>query len=231
MKQRLLQGAAAMGIDLDDLALERFETLYHMLTETNKHMNLTAVTEENEVCDRHFLDSLAPVSLGLLPEGAKLVDVGTGAGFPGLPLLIARPDLSLTMMDSLNKRLSFIQSVLDALGLSASLVHARAEDMGRDPIHRAGYDFALSRAVAPLPVLLEYTVPLLKLGGKSICWKGPEPEDASSAARKLGTELEPAIAYSVPGRDWAHRLVIGKKTIPTAPAFPRKAGTPAKKPL
>ena len=137
-------------------------------------MNLTAVLELEEAVDRHFLDSIAPAVLGLLPEGVKMVDVGTGAGFPGLPLLIARPDIQLTLVDSLNKRLEFLRGVLEELDLEAEIVHMRAEDFSRQPQYREQFDLAAARAVASVSPLMEYLLPCVKRGGAAICWKGPD---------------------------------------------------------
>ena len=167
--ERVKSGAQRMGIALEALACERFARYYELLVEGNTRMNLTAVLEPEEAVDRHFLDCLAPVAQGLLPEGAKVVDVGTGAGFPGLPLLIARPDLKLTLVDALNKRLGFIQGVLDELGLQAEIVHMRAEDFSRKPEYREQYDIAAARAVAAVSPLMEY---LLPCGGAALRFAG-----------------------------------------------------------
>lgn len=235
IKQRVKQGAAIMGIALDDAAADRFETYYHMLVEGNTRMNLTTVLQPDEAVDRHFLDCIAPAALGLIPKGAKLVDVGTGAGFPGLPLLIARPDLQLTLVDSLNKRLGFIAQVLEKLELSASIVHMRAEDFSRQPQHREQYDIAAARAVASVSPLMEYLLPCVRKDGYALCWKGPDVEQEAQAARKaiylLGGSMRQPVHYAVPNRDWLHNLFIVDKVSATPKAYPRKAGTPSKSPL
>lgn len=225
MRERLMQ----LLPDLSAKQLDRFETYYEMLTDWNTRVNLTAITEKDEVAKKHFYDSL--LSAPLLPEGARCIDVGTGAGFPGVALLIARPDLEMTLLDSLQKRLTFLEALLDKLGLSATLVHARAEDAGRDKAHREQYDVALSRAVSLLPVLMELTVPLVKAGGTSIAYKGDVAEElalSENAAKALSCELS---VTDVTGDYGARNLVLIKKLAKTPAQYPRKAGTPAKKPL
>ncbi len=233
--ERVKSGAQRMGIALDAQACERFARYYELLVEGNTRMNLTAVLEPEEAVDRHFLDCLAPVAQGLLPEGAKVVDVGTGAGFPGLPLLIARPDLKLTLVDALNKRLGFIQGVLDELGLQAEIVHMRAEDFSRKPEYREQYDIAAARAVASVSPLMEYLLPCVRRGGFALCWKGPDISQEAEAARKaiflLGGKARQPIGYEIPGRDWQHNLFIVDKVSNTPKTYPRKAGTPSKSPL
>lgn len=233
--ERVKSGAQRMGIALEALACERFARYYELLVEGNTRMNLTAVLEPEEAVDRHFLDCLAPVAQGLLPEGAKVVDVGTGAGFPGLPLLIARPDLKLTLVDALNKRLGFIQGVLDELGLQAEIVHMRAEDFSRKPEYREQYDIAAARAVASVSPLMEYLLPCVRRGGFALCWKGPDISQEAEAARKaiflLGGKARQPIGYEIPGRDWQHNLFIVDKVSNTPKTYPRKAGTPSKSPL
>ncbi len=192
-------------------------------------MNLTAITEPEDVVKKHFYDSLA--ALPYLENGAKVADVGTGAGFPAIPLLIMNPTLKITLVDSLQKRITFLEEVLKTLGLSAECVHARAEDFGRDPKYRGSYDATVSRAVAALPVLLELTVPLLKTGGKAYCYKGDAGEELKTA--KSALHLLHCTAETVPlASDYGARtLVICTKNAPTPSTYPRKAGLPAKKPL
>ena len=235
IEERVRIGAEKMGIQLDDVACKRFKTYYEMLVEGNKVMNLTAVLEPEEAVDRHFLDCIAPVAKGLLPEGVKIVDVGTGAGFPGLPLLIARPDIKITLVDALNKRLNFIRSVLDELGLEAEIVHMRAEDFSRKPEYREQYELAVARAVASVSPLMEYLLPCVKRGGAAMCWKGPDIVQEAEAARKaiflLGGKARQPIGYEIPNRDWQHNLFIVDKVNNTPKTYPRKAGTPSKNPL
>lgn len=207
----------------------RFETYFSLLLEWNQTRNLTAITEPEAVAEKHFYDSLAAAPL--LGDGARCIDVGTGAGFPGIPLLILRPDLSMTLLDALQKRIDFLEAVLAALGLTAACVHMRAEDAGKSAAHRARYDAALTRAVAPLPVLLELTVPLLRVGGQSIAYKGDAAAElaaAGSACRVLHCSIE---VHPVPSDYGARTLIVSKKLAETPARYPRKAGTPAKEPL
>lgn len=215
--------------NITDEACDKFVAYYDLLIDWNTRMNLTAITEKEEVVKKHFYDSLA--ALPYLSDGAKVADVGTGAGFPAIPLLIMNPTLKVTLVDSLQKRLTFLEEVLKTLDLKAEIVHARAEDFGRDPKYRGQFDATVSRAVASLPVLLELTVPLLKVGGKAYCYKGDVTEElplAKSALHLLHTTAEAVPAESDYG---ARTLVICTKNAPTPSTYPRKAGLPAKKPL
>jgi len=207
----------------------QFERYYELLIAWNARMNLTAITEPMDVAYKHFLDSLAAAEH--IPEGAACVDVGTGAGFPGIPLAILRPDLSMTLLDSLGKRVKFLEAVAAELNLPLNCVHIRAEEAGKNPAHRERYDIALSRAVAPLNVLLELTVPLLKVGGLAIAYKGPAvaEEPWESAGKALGCTLAIKTAPVIRGEE--RRLAIAKKTVPTPARYPRKPGEPGRKPL
>lgn len=235
-RERLLRGLDALGIAADETAVERFEAFHAILDEYNRKMDLTAVLEEDERVDRHDLDSAAPLAMGLLDQGAKVIDVGTGAGFPGMPLLILRPDLRMTFLDALQKRIAFLQDALARLGLSAETLHARAEDAGRMREHRETYDAALSRAVAGSAVLQELTLPFVRTGGIAVAWKGPgaaeEWQQAKRAAFLLGGALREPVPAPVPGRpEWGHVLLITDKIKNTPGIYPRRAGLPAKKPL
>ena len=213
----------------DETALDRFETYHRLLAEWNERMNLTAITDPVDVAEKHFADSLA--ALPYLKPGMRVIDVGTGAGFPGVPLLILEPELDLTLADSLNKRLTFLDALLKELGLTAALVHGRAEDLGQNKLYRERYDAALSRAVANLPVLLELTTPFVKVGGTAIAYKGDgaeELESARSAAFLLHVKLRSVDFASSLGK---RCLIFADKTAPTPRSYPRKAGTPSKKPL
>ena len=213
----------------DERALDRFELYQRLLLEWNEKMNLTAITDPVEVALKHFADSLA--ALPYLQPGMKVIDVGTGAGFPGVPLLILRPELQLTLADSLQKRLTFLDALLQELGLHARLVHGRAEDLGQNRLYREQFDAALSRAVAGLPVLLELTTPFVKVGGAAIAYKGDaaeELEKAKSAAFLLHVQLRQVELASDLGK---RCLIFADKKAPTPKAYPRKAGTPNRKPL
>ncbi|MBE5784917.1 MAG: 16S rRNA (guanine(527)-N(7))-methyltransferase RsmG [Clostridiales bacterium] len=215
---------------LSEEQLSMFETYHAMLKDWNTRMNLTAITEAKEVAEKHFADSLLPMAL--IGENARIIDVGTGAGFPGVPLLIARPDLKLTLLDSLNKRLTFLDAVLQELGLSAKLVHARAEDGGRMDALRGGFDLALTRAVAHASVALEWTVPFLKVGGTSLLYKGARAEEELKEAANALKVLSCTARIETFPAPWGERYVIAaKKEQKTAKEYPRKAGTASKKPL
>ncbi len=215
--------------DLSAAQLAQFETYYAMLADWNTRVNLTAITEPEDVAKKHFLDSLAAEPY--LKQGASVADVGTGAGFPGVPLLILRPDLNVTLIDSLQKRLVFLEAVLKELKLNAELVHARAEDAGQNPKYREMFDVALTRAVSALPVLCELTLPLVKVGGKSIAYKGESAEELAASANALAVLHATAERVSIPSDYGARELVIVTKSEATPKQYPRKAGTPAKKPL
>ena len=215
---------------------EKLEIYLRLLLEWNTKMDLTAVEEEEDLLDKHFADSLTVLRTDLVKPGASLVDVGTGAGFPGMVLAMARPDLHVVLMDAQRKRLKFLEAVAAEAGTgNAEILHARAEDAARDRKHREQYDIAAARAVAPLNVLAEYLLPFVKVGGCALCWKGPalkqELEAGRRAAHLLGGRLEMPVSCAVAGRDWEHTILPVRKTERTAAAYPRKAGTPKAKPL
>ena len=215
---------------------EKLEIYLRLLLEWNTKMDLPAVEEEEDLLDKHFADSLTVLRTDLVKPGASLVDVGTGAGFPGMVLAMARPDLHVVLMDAQRKRLKFLEAVAAEAGTgNAEILHARAEDAARDRKHREQYDIAAARAVAPLNVLAEYLLPFVKVGGCALCWKGPalkqELEAGRRAAHLLGGRLEMPVSCAVAGRDWEHTILPVRKTERTAAAYPRKAGTPKAKPL
>ncbi|MBO2516144.1 MAG: 16S rRNA (guanine(527)-N(7))-methyltransferase RsmG [Clostridiales bacterium] len=223
----------AAGVDVSDKVCNDLAVYMDMLTEWNKVMDLTNVPAE-EIPLRHFADSLLPYAMGMIRRGSSLADVGTGAGFPGLPLAIADPSLKVTLIDALQKRCDFLNAVCEKLGLrNVTVLHLRAEDAGRDKKLREKFDYAVARAVAPLNVLEEYLLPLVKAGGEALCWKGPavrdEMEAGENAAAILGGKLETVTA--VPGVGDGHCVVRISKMHPTQKEYPRKSGTPAKKPL
>lgn len=209
---------------------EQFSLYCDMLLDWNSRMNLTAIVDPEQVAQKHFMDSVLPASL--IPENASVIDVGTGAGFPGVPLAIMRPDIKLTLLDSLNKRITFLTELCTALDIPAQCIHARAEDGGRKPELREQFDVATSRAVANVSALAEYTVPFLKVGGVSLMYKGPQaPEELAGGKRALELLCCQAQLHSFPA-PWGERTVIAlTKLRPTAAAYPRKAGTAEKRPL
>ncbi|HIQ72416.1 MAG TPA: 16S rRNA (guanine(527)-N(7))-methyltransferase RsmG [Candidatus Onthenecus intestinigallinarum] len=233
--ERLQAGLERLGVAADGVTLDRLARYHALLTEWNARIDLTAVLEPEEMVDRHYLDSAAPLALGLIPQGARVIDVGTGAGLPGIPLCILRPDLRVTLLDAQRKRVTFLQAAIEALDLPAQAVHMRAEDAARDEARREAYDVAVSRAVAATPTLLELTLPFVRVGGRAIAWKGPglqaELEQARRAAHLLGGALEGVLDAPVPGRDWQHVLLVCAKRQKTARQYPRRAGLPGKNPL
>lgn len=226
---------AAAGIPLTDGQTAQFERYHAMLTEANGKMNLTRVPDDAlEAVDRNYLDC-ACVLAGVFPEARTAVDVGSGAGFPGIPLAILRPDLRFTLIDALGKRVDFLNSVIEALGLNAEALHLRAEDAARRPELREAFDLATARAVAPMNVLSEYLLPFVKLGGFALALKGPgldeELSKAENAIALLGGRLDRTQPLAIPGRDWDHRAAWIEKVAPTPAKYPRRAGLAEKRPL
>ncbi len=232
----LRRGLASWKMESSSAIERDFEIYKDLLLQYNKVMNLTNITKEDEVYTKHFLDSISCLYAYDIHNGARLIDVGTGAGFPSLPMKIMRRDLHLTLLDSLNKRVEFLRKVGEALSLEkVDYIHSRAEDLARDPLHRETYDFAVSRAVANLSTLLEYTVPFLKKGGILLCQKGPQVEEelhmAKTALKLLGARLIKKVEIPLEGTDLAHNILVIKKVETTAKKYPRKAGKPSKEPL
>ena len=223
------------GISLDELQLSEFETYAKLLVEWNEKINLTAITQSEEICEKHFLDSVLPfVMWGGLCDGDKVIDVGTGAGFPSCPLKIVRNGVKLTLLDSLNKRINFLNTISDELGLEAECVHGRAEELGNNADYREKFDIATARAVANLTELCEYCLPFVKLGGHFVALKGQsgsdEVEAAKNAVKTLGGKIEKVTEYSLPNGD-KRVLVVIKKVSPTPQKYPRNKGQMKKKPL
>ena len=213
------------GIELSETQLKQYQRYYELLVEWNEKMNLTAIREPQEVLYKHFYDCLLLFKHIELKENASVIDVGTGAGFPGLVLKIARPDIKLTLLDGLQKRLTFLNAVLDELGLDAETVHLRAEDGGKNPQYREQYDIACARAVAALPVLSEYCIPFVRVGGQFVAMKGATA--AEGAYKILGCE-KPTIICENLRENEARAFIVAKKISQTPPKYPRMGGKIAK---
>ena len=223
-------------IELSDEQAEQFEQYYEMLITKNEVMNLTAITEFEEVVQKHFIDSIMIKEVREPGDGEKWIDVGTGAGFPGIPLKIVYPQIRMTLLDSLNKRVKFLQEVVDALELAdVEALHGRAEEYAKKAEYREQYDCCVSRAVANLASLAEYCLPFVKTGGKLIALKGPktaeELKNAETAIKRLGGRLAGVYESKIPYTDLEHTVVIIEKIGKTPAEYPRKAGTPSKKPI
>ena len=226
----------SIGIELTDSQLNAFETYYDMLIDRNKVMNLTAITEFDEVMDKHFLDSVYLFRSIKLEADYKLIDIGTGAGFPGIPLKIVFPELKITLLDSLNKRVGFLNDLIEELNLNdIEAIHGRAEDIARNKAYRASYDIAVSRAVANLSTLSEYCLPYVKVGGHFISYKSEKINEESIAAKHaiglLGGKVTGQREFMLPESDMYRNLFIIDKVKETPKKYPRKAGLPAREPL
>lgn len=225
---------AEFDLTLDTLAKERFKTYATMLTEWNEKVNLTAITDPQGILYKHFYDCLLFLKHIKIPQNASVIDVGTGAGFPGLVLKIARPDINLTLLDGLDKRLKFLGAVLNATNLEAELLHSRAEDAGRNECYRERFDIATARAVANLRVLSELCCPLVKKNGLFVSMKGDGGSDeayqSQNAFKLLGMEKPSVIDEKLPGGD-SRTFIISKKISQTSPKYPRNYGKIKKSPL
>ena len=234
--EQFKDGLKELQIELNEKQISQFLKYYELLVETNKVMNLTAITEFDEVVEKHFLDSLSLCRVYDLKIDAKILDLGTGAGFPGIPLKIAFPQIKLTLLDSLNKRVKFLEQVCRELELeNVQCIHGRAEDAGRMKEHREQYDLAVSRAVANLASLSEYCIPFVKKGGFFIPYKSGEIEEELNQGKKaaaiLGGEINEVVRFSLPEGDGARSLIRIRKVKPVSSRYPRKAGMPGKEPL
>ncbi len=233
---RFAEDLKQIGIALDNRQLCQFLRYYELLIEWNGFMNLTAITEYDEVMQKHFVDSLSVASYFTPQRGQSLIDVGSGAGFPGLPLKILYPDLQVTLLDSLNKRISFLNTVIEELSLSGiEMIHGRAEDFAKAGKKRAFYDFAVSRAVANLSTLSEYCLPFVKTGGTFIALKSEKTDEelqaADHAISLLGGAVSKVERFMLPSSDLSRSLIFIDKKKETPSRFPRKAGLPSKEPL
>lgn len=232
--EKLLEKLNKIQLNVNDEVLNKFWVYMTNLLEWNEKINLTAITDEDDMILKHFIDSLT--ILEYIPEKSNVIDVGTGAGFPGIPLKIVREDINMTLMDSLNKRITFLNEIINKLGLKKiNAIHSRAEELAKIPEHREKYDIAVSRAVANLTTLSEYMIPFVKVGGKCICMKGSNIEEelktAKNAIKELGGEIEKVINFKLPDSDNERNIIIIKKVRNTKSKYPRKAGMPSKEPL
>lgn len=236
MQARISAGLAQLGLTPPPQAAAQLAQYGQLLLEQNQVMNLTAITDPDQVVDLHFLDCAALLTIGEDFHGKTLIDVGTGAGFPGLPLKILEPSLSVTLLDSLGKRVNWLASVCEALSLDkVSCLHARAEEQALEAGFRDGFDLAVSRAVASLELLSELCLPYVKVGGKFLAMKsvdsGAETEGAARAIAKLGGRLLPRVDYTIPSTEIVHRVVVVEKVSPTPKGFPRRWAKMQKAPL
>lgn len=234
--EQLKKKAEQLGIELSEEQCRQFELYYEHLVEKNKVMNLTGITEKDEVIDKHFIDSLLLAKHKDLTGELTVLDLGTGAGFPGIPLKIAFPNLKITLLDSLNKRIKFLDEVIEMLGLEGiETIHGRAEDFAKKGKLRDHFDLCVSRAVANLSSLSEYCIPYVKKGGYFIPYKSgnieEELEQATKAVHTLGGSMEGVEKFQIPGTDISRTFVFIKKTKETPNKYPRKAGTPVKDPI
>jgi 16S rRNA (guanine527-N7)-methyltransferase len=234
MKDLIMNGSKQLGVELTDYQCSQLIKYADLLVDWNNKINLTAITDKTGIATKHFLDSLTAIKTGYV--SGKVIDVGTGAGFPGLVLKIAKPDIELTLLDSLNKRIKFLQTVSDELSLeNIEFVHSRAEDGGMNRAYRGKFDTVVSRAVANMTVLSEWCLPFLKVGGRFLALKGPladqELADAKRAISILGGEVEDVFEVEIPFTDLAHKIIIVKKVRQTPMKYPRKPGIAAKNPI
>lgn len=233
---QFIQDLKELGVSLTDKQIEQFLIYYELLTEWNSFMNLTAITEYEDVLKKHFVDSVSLIQAVDVRKELTLIDVGTGAGFPGLALKIAYPELKVTLLDSLQKRIQFLDAVIEKLGLEGiETIHGRAEDFAKPQKLRESFDLCVSRAVANLSTLSEYCLPFVKVGGYFIPYKSEkiaqEKEEAEKALELLGGKFERQVEFMLPSSDIYRNLFVIKKVKETPKKFPRKTGLPAKEPI
>ena len=234
MRETLLEATEDFKIRLSEEQLSQLELYHKLLSEWNEKINLTAITDDRGVAVKHFADSMTIFNYFDIPQNARVIDVGTGAGFPGLVMKIVRPDIELTLLDSLQKRLNFLRTVLDALHLDATLIHSRAEEGGQNPDLRESYDLAVSRAVAQLNILSEYCLPYVRLSGRFIAFKGSagdELQAANNAIGILGGRIGKTPVFELPMEGGTRTLIEIEKVRPTPDKYPRQYGKIKAKPL
>lgn len=232
----MAKAAEDVGLELTTEQYDQFITYMRLLQEWNEKINLTAILEDEEIIKKHFIDSIKAFKRDEFKKNVNMIDVGTGAGFPGIPIAIINPNINVTLLDSLNKRIKFLDIVISKLGLkNIKTIHSRAEDGARNKKLREKFDIATSRAVANMSVLSEYCLPYVKVGGKFIALKGPavdqEIEESDVAIKTLGGELEQICEVKIEDTDLRHNLVVVKKIKECAKTYPRKAGTISKNPI
>lgn len=232
----MAKAAEDVGLELSTEQYEQFIKYMRLLQEWNEKINLTAIVEDEEIIKKHFIDSIKAFKRDEFKKNVNLIDVGTGAGFPGIPIAIMNKNINVTLLDSLNKRIKFLDIVIKELGLkNIKTIHSRAEDGARNKMLREKFDIATSRAVANMSVLSEYCLPYVKVGGKFIALKGPaveqEIEDSKVAIKTLGGELEKVCEVTIEDTDLRHNLVVIKKVKECNKVYPRKAGTISKNPI
>lgn len=235
-KNKFLQSLDMMSLNYEKDVYEKFELYTNYLLEYNENVNLTAITQKDDIYIKHYLDSLSVLKCFDIKENAKLIDVGSGAGFPSIPVKILRQDLDMTLVDSLNKRIVFLQNLIQKLGLqSINPIHSRAEELANDKNYRQAYDICLSRAVANMSTLLEYCTPFIKKGGYLLCLKGQNVDEeisqSKNAVKKLNCKIVDKKEVNLPFSDLKHNIVIVEKIGDTPKQYPRKSGTPSKNPL
>ena len=235
IKDYILQATENFKFKFNEIQITQLETYYNLLVEWNEKMNLTAITDAQGVAVKHFADSVSVLNYVDIPHNSSIIDVGTGAGFPGVVLKIARPDIKLTLLDSLNKRLFFLQNVLGEINLSADLIHSRAEDGGRDKNLRESFDYAVSRAVANMNVLSEFCLPYVHVGGSFLAFKGRGAESeisaAKSAIKTLGGKIAETYNFALPFDGGERAIVQIRKIAETPNKYPRNAGKIKSSPL
>ena len=232
----LIEGARKLGIDIGKDKQDKFILYKKLLKEWNRKINITSITDDVEIDIKHFIDSITPFNTQLFKDEMKVIDIGTGGGFPGIPLKIIKEDLGMVLLDSLNKRIKFLNQVIEDIGLKDIVaIHGRAEELARDKVHRENYDIAISRAVASLNTLCEYALPFVKVGGYFISMKGSdideEVAEAGKGIKTLGGRVRKKIMIDLPLSSIKHSLIIIQKVKETPTKYPRGGGKPKKKPL
>lgn len=233
-KENLIKNLSEINVEFSAEQIDKLYLYMNLLLEWNKKINLTAITDPKEIITKHFIDSLTAAKY--IKEGSSIIDCGTGAGFPGIPLSIYRPDVKFVLIDSLNKRVNFLNEVIEKLRLNNVIaIHTRAEDLAYEKEHREKYDYAVSRAVANMSTLLEYLLPFCKINGEAICMKGANIEEELNNSKKalevLNSKIEKIDNFVLPFSDYSRNIIIVKKINQVSSKYPRRQGKPAKEPI